>query len=86
MAAFDDPVELSSAAPAGRHANAAEHARAIALDDVEGLTGRVVEGAVLRALFPQDATRRAFLKAIGPESGGGDDGDGGDRPPCRPIR
>ncbi|TVS00211.1 MAG: nitrate ABC transporter substrate-binding protein [Rhodospirillales bacterium] len=31
----------------------------------EVLIGRTVEGAVMRALFPHDASRRAFLRAVG---------------------
>ena len=31
----------------------------------EALIGRAVESAVMRALFPADASRRAFLKAVG---------------------
>jgi nitrate/nitrite transport system substrate-binding protein len=44
----------------GRHRNQAEH-------DAEGeaLAGRVVEQAVVRALFPRDDVRRRFLATVG---------------------
>ena len=76
MSTFDDafdaerPLEPSCAC--GLHRSQAEHdhearatfvAEAVASEDrrYEG----VVNGAVIRALFPQDATRRAFLKTVG---------------------
>jgi len=33
--------------------------------DAETLNGRVIQSAVMRALFPRDATRRRFLAAVG---------------------
>jgi nitrate/nitrite transport system substrate-binding protein len=73
MAAFDDPFDpqrrlTSAGCTCGRHADAAEHDAAKArriVDDEELRLGRLVESAVMRALFPADATRRAFLKTVG---------------------
>ncbi|PZQ16252.1 MAG: nitrate ABC transporter substrate-binding protein [Ancylobacter novellus] len=67
MSAFKDPFDsrhrLSSGCSCGRHASDAEHAADPATADER--TTRVVESAVMRALFPEDATRRAFLTAVG---------------------
>jgi len=64
MSAFDDPfdphTELKRGCACGRHASQAEHDR-----DAEALQSRVVEGAVMRALFPNDVKRRRFLQAVG---------------------
>ena len=46
----------------GRHGSEAEHQLALSSD---ARMERVVQGAVMRALFPEDATRRAFLRAVG---------------------
>ncbi len=68
MAAFDNPfdpkVKLTRGCACGRHASQEEHERAAALDEEQRLT-RVVEQAVMRALFPEDAARRHFLRAVG---------------------
>jgi nitrate/nitrite transport system substrate-binding protein len=73
---FDNPFDPDRRLPAGcscgRHASEADHARALALqplpapptDDEKRLEG-VVASAVMRAMFPQDAGRRAFLKSVG---------------------
>ncbi|WP_019906687.1 CmpA/NrtA family ABC transporter substrate-binding protein [Methylobacterium sp. 77] len=68
MALFDDPFNAKltlkrGGCSCGAHHNQAEH-------DAAGPTGeaqiaRAVEGAVMRALFPEDAQRRAFLKSVG---------------------
>ncbi len=61
---FDPKTKL--ACPCGRHKNLAEHqadTRVPTLED-DRLT-RVVDGAVMRAIFPDDATRRGFLRAVG---------------------
>ncbi|MDO9061624.1 MAG: ABC transporter substrate-binding protein, partial [Bradyrhizobium sp.] len=76
MSTFDDPFDADrklsrSGCACGQHASAAEHEQA-------GLTLRcepvptdqqryegVVASAVMRAMFPKDAARRAFLKAVG---------------------
>jgi nitrate/nitrite transport system substrate-binding protein len=71
MSAFKDPfdphVTLGAACDCGRHATQSEHdgdiARAASDSDV--LASRVVDAAVVRALFPHDETRRRFLKAVG---------------------
>jgi nitrate/nitrite transport system substrate-binding protein len=67
---FDADVKLSSGCACGRHGSVAEHAAAAAADqdrsmDREALGSRVVENAIMRALFPEDATRRRFIKAVG---------------------
>ncbi|WP_343649323.1 CmpA/NrtA family ABC transporter substrate-binding protein [Herbaspirillum sp.] len=55
----------------GQHASEEEHAsqaaaaRAARATDVETLSCDFVEAAAVRALFPQDATRRKLIKAIG---------------------
>ena len=67
MAAFNDPfdpeVKLTHGCACGGHATAAEHDAAAR--DEEALQGRVVEAAVMRALFPHDETRRRFIRAVG---------------------
>jgi nitrate/nitrite transport system substrate-binding protein len=71
MSAFKDPfnphVTLGTGCNCGRHATQSEHdgdiARAATDSDV--LASRVVDAAVVRALFPHDGTRRRFLKAVG---------------------
>ncbi|MBI3516681.1 MAG: ABC transporter substrate-binding protein [Proteobacteria bacterium] len=63
----DDPFDpratlRTTGCACGRHATAAEHdAAAPSEPPYRGL----VEGAVMRALFPVDATRRRFLQAVG---------------------
>jgi len=59
--AFDPKSRLSSACACGRHGSPAEHAAA----EGDALGDRVVEQAVMRALFPQDEVRRKFLSAVG---------------------
>jgi nitrate/nitrite transport system substrate-binding protein len=71
MSAFKDPfdseVKLTAGCGCGRHASEAEHRAALArpVADGEALGERVVENAVMRALFPRDAVRRRFLQAVG---------------------
>ena len=76
MSAFDNPfnskVRLGAAAcTCGKHANQAEHDATSTLsdepasNDIDTLNHRVIESALMRALFPQDATRRRFLEAVG---------------------
>ncbi len=76
MSAFGNPfnskVRLgASACTCGRHASQSEHEfEAPAIDepqsnDIDTLNHRVIESALMRALFPQDATRRRFLEAVG---------------------
>ncbi len=56
----------------GRHASQSAHeaeaeieARNVAADSCDARINRVVEAGLMRALFPHDATRRAFVKAVG---------------------
>ncbi len=76
MSAFDNPFDPnrrlhSSGCACGQHASEAEHrAEEVALQTaaVESEQKRyegVIASAVMRAMFPQDAGRRAFLKAVG---------------------
>jgi nitrate/nitrite transport system substrate-binding protein len=67
MAVFDDPFDPNvrfhgSGCSCGRHKSEADHAAAISGD---AQITRVVEQGVMRALFPDDNGRRAFLKAVG---------------------
>ena len=67
MAVFDDPfdpdVQLhGTGCSCGKHKSEADHAAAISGD---ARITRVVEQGVMRALFPDDNGRRAFLKAVG---------------------
>src|SRR5712672_2400332 len=73
MSAFSNPfnpgVRLGAGCDCGKHASQSEHELAIAgepqSNDVETLNRRVIESAVMRALFPKDETRRRFLHAVG---------------------
>lgn len=76
MSLFSDPFQaglrLKKGCSCGAHENEAEHARAckaeaadVAKSGLEQRLRRVVEAAVMRALFPQDQMRRAFLRAVG---------------------
>lgn len=67
MGTFDNPFDKtlklkSGACSCGAHDSQAEHDNALGAD---AQISRVVESAAMRALFPQDATRRAFLSAVG---------------------
>ncbi len=67
---YDPNLTLSSACGCGRHHTRAEHAAAQeeaaqVASGSEALHGRIVESAVVRALFPRDETRRHFLRAVG---------------------
>ena len=66
MSAFDDPfdceIRLKKNCSCGAHSSQSEH------DLLEGevtLSNRVVDSAIVRALFPHDEIRRRFLKAVG---------------------
>jgi nitrate/nitrite transport system substrate-binding protein len=71
--AFDPARSLtSSGCPCGRHQSQAEHAAGaqtrLSISHVEGEGKRyegVVAATVMRAVFPRDAARRAFLKSVG---------------------
>ena len=71
MSAFKNPFDagtsLTRGCSCGHHHNEAEHQADLAAQtsDSEALSNRVVEAAVMRALFPHDATRRRFLNAVG---------------------
>jgi len=63
---FDSNVRLRCAC--GQHQSEAEHQASTALVEQhssEALTSRVVEQAVMRAVFPEDGMRRRFLQAVG---------------------
>ncbi|MDX2156338.1 MAG: CmpA/NrtA family ABC transporter substrate-binding protein [Hyphomicrobiaceae bacterium] len=66
---FNDPFDPSrplaaSGCGCGNHASQSEHDAAVAADTDQRIK-RVVEGAVMRAMFPDDMQRRFFLKAVG---------------------
>jgi nitrate/nitrite transport system substrate-binding protein len=75
MSTFDNPFDparrLRAGCSCGRHASEAEHERAMCLAveepaaDADKRFEGVVASAVMRAVFPCDAMRRAFLKGIG---------------------
>jgi len=63
---FDSNVRLRCAC--GQHQSEAEHQASVSLVDQrssDALTSRVVEQAVMRAVFPEDGMRRRFLQAVG---------------------
>jgi nitrate/nitrite transport system substrate-binding protein len=67
---FDPHVRLRSACACGRHASQAEHEQANqATRDSDAPVGRgLLEQTLMRALFPRDADRRNFLRAVGSRS------------------
>jgi nitrate/nitrite transport system substrate-binding protein len=73
MSAFKDPfdanIRLGAACSCGRHQSQAEHeaesAQVLPGASAETLNRRVIESAAMRALFPQDETRRNFIRAVG---------------------
>ena len=79
MSTFDNPFDPQrrlnrSGCACGRHASQAEHdydaQRQLQCAPVESQSDEkryegVVASAVMRAVFPKDATRRAFLKSVG---------------------
>ena len=60
-----DPNTPMSSCSCGQHASQTQHDIAVGSGDVDALNSRVVQTAVMRALFPQDAERRKFLSAVG---------------------
>ena len=64
MSLFDNPYDPNArlARTCGRHADRAAHE---ADADAEALSAQALETAVLKALFPRDAERRRFLRAVG---------------------
>jgi nitrate/nitrite transport system substrate-binding protein len=77
MSTFDNPYDgryslKHSACSCGQHASQADHDRSVRAIEAEAVASseetsfrRVVESAVMRAMFPVDKERRAFLKAVG---------------------
>jgi nitrate/nitrite transport system substrate-binding protein len=71
MSAYQDPFDpdaaLAGGCICGSHASQAAHDRDALPQDCarETLGSRAVESAVMRALFPDDASRRRFLRAVG---------------------
>lgn len=69
--AFDATRRIMRGCDCGRHESQSEHERAIRAEAVaasaseEGRYARVVENAIMRAIFPQDEQRRLFLKTVG---------------------
>ncbi len=62
---FDPNVRLHrGGCSCGRHTSQSEHDQAVAIEARE-MQERVVETAVMKALFPQDELRRKFLRAVG---------------------
>ena len=65
------PVSRLGGCPCGQHASGAEHDAALQAAtearaaDVETLSRDFIEAAAVKALFPVEATRRAFLNAVG---------------------
>ncbi|GAA5166913.1 CmpA/NrtA family ABC transporter substrate-binding protein [Viridibacterium curvum] len=57
---FDPDTKLHKGCSCGRHATQADHDI-----DLRQAQDRAVEGAVMRALFPDDATRRNFIRSVG---------------------
>jgi nitrate/nitrite transport system substrate-binding protein len=69
MSLFDNPFSTKTrlrrrGCGCGAHASQAEHDAAVAAAE-EARYGRVVEGALMRAIFPDDLGRRSFLSAVG---------------------
>lgn len=74
MSDYFDPYDadrpLRMGCGCGRHASAAEHAAATLrerseTEDFQAYSNQFVEAALVKALFPQDALRRNFLRAVG---------------------
>jgi nitrate/nitrite transport system substrate-binding protein len=61
---FDPDTQINSCS-CGRHASQTQHDIAVGAADVDALNSRVVQTAVMKALFPRDAERRKFLSAVG---------------------
>lgn len=61
--AFDVDATLGGCS-CGRHASEAAHEQSVA-DDAQSRMRDFVEAAAVRALFPRDAARRAFMRAVG---------------------
>jgi nitrate/nitrite transport system substrate-binding protein len=71
--AFDADRPLRLGCRCGRHASDADHAAATLRArsesaDFQAYSDQVVEASLMKALFPQDALRRNFLRAVGRRS------------------
>jgi nitrate/nitrite transport system substrate-binding protein len=67
---YDSDRPLMMGCRCGRHANEAEHATATLRSrsetaEFEAESNNFIEAALMKALFPQDAQRRRFLRAVG---------------------
>jgi len=58
---FDADSTLHTGCSCGQHGSQAEHE----LAEADALNQRVIQSPVMRALFPQDAERRRFLRTVG---------------------
>src|SRR6267378_1282086 len=75
MSTFDNPFDpdrglRSSGCSCGQHVSEAEHEAAAqqiraSIESEQRRYEGVVASAVMRAMFPQDAARRTFLKSVG---------------------
>jgi nitrate/nitrite transport system substrate-binding protein len=70
---FDADRPLRMGCSCGRHASAADHAAATLRErsesaEFEAYSNQFVEATLVKALFPQDAVRRNFLRAVGRRS------------------
>src|SRR5688572_26527078 len=77
MSTFDNPFDAKrglnrTGCACGRHASQIEHERdaapnlqCVPVENESKRYGGIVASAVMRAVFPQDAARRAFLKSVG---------------------
>ena len=70
MSGFDNPfkskIKLNrDGCTCCHHKNQAEHDKAVAPSGEEAVMERVVQSTLMRAIFPEDTTRRAFLQAVG---------------------
>jgi nitrate/nitrite transport system substrate-binding protein len=68
---YDPDRKLGDTCACGKHESQVEHEaeRAVSNDlnaiDPDALSNRAIESAMVRALFPDDATRRHFMRAVG---------------------
>lgn len=62
---FDENKQLHTCCHCGQAHDSKDHHAHDDIHDQEQALERVIESAVVRALFPEDAKRRQFLKAVG---------------------
>ena len=60
-----DEAEHQAAAPGLENVGAVDALRSAPVTDVDALHRRVIQSAVMRAIFPRDQERRNFLRAVG---------------------